>query len=392
MLLLCRTTSSIKEGIGMTRIKEKESSDKIHSKKMRNTVTYDEFALCQDMVEMIAKHIDIGIDYLHFRATNRLFHLSTPPIQWRSSSAISMSRFDRLSSSPLFVYFEKDNVLTFVHPKNGLKYKYNINLTMDIQQYCEICYSKDGWLLMTLDKSSSFFLNPFAKEQQKPLANGSALNTGCIAFSHPPTSSECVVVNFVKIPQWPRMDVRITCPSWNEWAEFSFEGYDFSLYNINPAFHKGAFYYLNKKGKVAVLKVEKEKEEDPVALDELDKLDTPCTNYSNSFLVECNDNLLSVFEGPFGKWVRVFKLNESTMTWIQVENLENHMLFVGHTSFSAVAHVPGMENKIYFPRFYGGNIVFYSLDTNNYHTFESNEVVDFHCMEEKVNCSWIEPR
>jgi hypothetical protein len=57
-----------------------------------------------------------------------------------------------------------------------------------------------------------------------------------------------------------------------------------------------------------------------------------------------------------------------------------------------VANIPGMENKIYFPRFYGKSIVFYSLETNNYHTFQSDEVVNFHHTREYLNGTWIQPR
>jgi hypothetical protein len=127
---------------------------------------------------------------------------------------------------------------------------------------------------------------------------------------------------------------------------------------------------------------------------ELDEPQAPLANYFNSFLVECDGNLLSVFEveGQFQNCVHVFKLNEPTMTWIKVENLENHMLFLSNSaSFSSVATIPGMENKIYFPRLYGQNIVFYSLETNNYHTFE-NEVLNFHHVREQLNSSWIQPR
>jgi hypothetical protein len=56
-----------------------------------------------------------------------------------------------------------------------------------------------------------------------------------------------------------------------------------------------------------------------------------------------------------------------------------------------VANIPGMENKIYFPRFYDQSIVFYSLETKKYHTFE-NELVNFESVREPLNCSWIEPR
>jgi hypothetical protein len=101
---------------------------------------------------------------------------------------------------------------------------------------------------------------------------------------------------------------------------------------------------------------------------------------------------LAVLESSLGKGVRVFKLDESTMTWMKVESLKNHMLFVGNTSFSAVANIPGMENKIYFPRFYRQRVVFYSLETNNYHTFENDKAVNFHHVREHLNGTWIQPR
>ncbi|CAK8530928.1 unnamed protein product [Lathyrus sativus] len=90
--------------------------------------------------------------------------------------------------------------------------------------------------------------------------------------------------------------------------------------------------------------------------------------------------------------VQVFKLNESNMTWIRVESLKNHMLFLGKTSFSAVASIPGMENKIYFSRFYEHSLVFYSLETNNYHTFQHDQVVDIHNVKEHLKGTWIQPR
>jgi hypothetical protein len=80
------------------------------------------------------------------------------------------------------------------------------------------------------------------------------------------------------------------------------------------------------------------------------------------------------------------------MTWMKVKSLKNHMIFVGKTSFSALANISGMENKIYFNRFYGQNVVFYSLETNNYHTFQNDEVVNFHHMREQLNGTWIQPR
>lgn len=119
----------------------------------------NELALPLDVVEVIAKRLIDLLDCLHFRATNRLSCQAAPPVQWSSSSSMSMSRSDDLSPSPLFV-FSKDKVLTFVHLKHGLKYKYIINLPesnadaniWNLKIDCEIYYSKDGWLLLECDK------------------------------------------------------------------------------------------------------------------------------------------------------------------------------------------------------------------------------------------------
>ena len=59
----------------------------------------------------------------------------------------------------------------------------------------------------------------------------------------------------------------------------------------------------------------------------------PCNGNLQKFLVECNGELLSVFVAPFGKWIRVFKLNKSKMTWVRVENLSNYMLYVIHRPY-----------------------------------------------------------
>ncbi|KAL5056745.1 hypothetical protein RYX36_028349 [Vicia faba] len=366
-------------------IREKENMcGAIHLKE-----TEENFALPIDIVEVIAKHIVDVFDYLQFRATNKLFHLAAPPLEWRSSSSsMSRSRFDDLSLSPLFGFSEnKDKRFTIVHPKHGLKYKYNIKMTD-----WEICCSKDGWLLLVAGtKRRGFFFNPFTKQVVLPALRFSIRNTRCVGLSHRPTSSECVIVDLDKPVFSSRLVAYTYIPServWG-WDKVSFEKIEFPLYNISPALHNGLFYYLSIKGKLAVIEAPRG---EIAKWKELVEPQAPCTGFFNSFLVECNGNLLSVFECSSRKWVQVFKLNESTMRWIKVESLNNHMLFVGNnTSLSTVAKIPGMENKIYFPRFYNQSIVFYCLETNKYHTFE-NEVVNFHHVKEHLNSCWIEPR
>jgi hypothetical protein len=214
--------------------------------------------------------------------------------------------------------------------------------------------------------------------------------THCVGFSHPSTSSECATVECIGTISFLTFREGERIPYFQDNASDKFP-----VYNRSPVFFNGSFYYLSIEGKLGVMQVSQHAVHGGVLTwKELDEPQAPLANYFNSFLVECDGNLLSVFEveGQFQNCVHVFKLNEPTMTWIKVENLENHMLFLSNSaSFSSVATIPGMENKIYFPRLYGENIVFYSLETNNYHTFE-NKVLNFHHVREQLNSSWIQPR
>ncbi|KAK2393919.1 hypothetical protein QL285_055815 [Trifolium repens] len=385
-------TDTLKEEIGKShQIREKESICSVVHLKDAGDKAHTKFALPLDVVEVIAKHISDVLDYFQFRASNKLLRLAAPQIQWRSSSFMSMSRFDDLSMCPLFVFSEKDKVFTFVHPKHGLDYKNIINFPQGEQWNLnsQICCSKDSWLfLVAVNTRFQVFFNPFTK-QVLQLPFGQIRNIRCFGMSHSPTSSRCVIVELVK-------DLSIINPIATAYINFrggnyrlfTFDSGKFPHYNTNPAFHNGLFYFLSKTGELAVIEVTREN----IRWKVLEELQAPCNTCFNNFLVGCDDNLLSVFESPFAKGVQVFKLNKSTMKWMKVESLKNHMLFVGKTSFSVVANIPGMENKIYFPRFYRKSIVFYSLETNNYHTFENDEVVNFHHMREHLNGTWIQPK
>jgi hypothetical protein len=380
-------TDTLKEEIGKShQVREKESTCDIVYLKDAGDKAHIDYALPIDVVEVIANHLNV-LDYLQFRATNKHLRLAVPPIQWRSSS----SRFDDLSMCPLFVFPKNDKVFTFVHPKHGIEYKNIIKFPQGKQWniHSEICCSKDGWLLLVaVNVKSQVFFNPFTKEVLPlPFHRKEIRNIRCVGISHSPTSSECMTVELVE----NKLTTIIGAYTHFLWERDSsqtvFGGKNFSLYNTSPAFHNGLFYFLSITGKLGVIKATREE----ASLEVLEELQAPCCTCFNNFLVECDGNLLSVFESPFAKGVYIFKLNESTMTWTRVESLKNHMLFVGKTSFSVVANIPGMENKIYFPRFYGQSIVFYSLETNNYHTFQ-NEVVNFHHVREHLSGSWIQPK
>ena len=335
-----------------------------------------------DMLKLIAKRL-ILVDYLHFRATCKMFHSVAPQIQWR----IATPWLENPSLSPWLVLFGKESVYSFIDPNHGDKYL--INLPQVLKEGSIIRGSKDGWLLVTV-RMSTFFFNPFT-QALLPLADRRAyIRNPCMGFSSTPDSSECVAVEIGdKTNNNSNFFVNLCSLGKEDWDLWEFEYTNFSFDCNSPVFYKGAFYYLGKEGNLGILKLNDEEH----SFEVLTKPKPPCNDNFQKFLVECNGELLSIFVAPFEKGVRVFKLNESIMTWVRVENLGNYMLYVSHkSSMSAIAKSPGMENKIYFPRFYGESIVFYSLETDNYHSFKSKDVVDFYSTTEVLCCGWIEPR
>ncbi|WJX22887.1 hypothetical protein P8452_12151 [Trifolium repens] len=164
-----RMSGPLKEKLGKAhQLRQKEGISRIvHSKDIEDQA-HKGLSLPQDVIEVIAKCINNVLDYMHFRASNKFLRLAAPPIQWRSSSSMSMSRFDDLSMCPLFAFSEKDKVFTFVHPKHGLEYKSIIKFPQDLHRAMdlEICCSKDGWLLLV-----AFHLGVLVCHIPQPLLN-----------------------------------------------------------------------------------------------------------------------------------------------------------------------------------------------------------------------------
>lgn len=334
-----------------------------------------------ELFELIFRRLCF-VDYLHFRATCKWFHSVAPSIQWRMAS----QRFENISLSPWLTFLEKDGACAFIDPRCGDKYF--ISLPQALKESNVLCGTKHGWLLLIVDDESPFLFNPFTRViLPLPFSDSSIETCTSIGISSPPGLSECVLVVILK------KKVGFCMLGDEVWTE-KFIKTDFLIDDNSPVFYRGAFYCLGQKGNLAILKLNNEGQEGTFAVtfDVLTKPKPPCTGYIQNFLVECDGELLSVFVGPFGKWVLVFKLNESKMTWIRVESLGDYMLFLSSkSSFSAKAQTPGMENKIYFPRFCGQSIVFYSLETCKYQSFQSEDVVDFYSSREKLDCCWIEP-
>nr|GEW92651.1 cation/H+ exchanger, cation/H+ exchanger, CPA1 family [Tanacetum cinerariifolium] len=81
----------------------------------------------------------------------------------------------------------------------------------------------------------------------------------------------------------------------------------------------------------------------------------------------------------FGKEesVEVFKLNDLKNEWEKTNGIGRHMIYISDNAcLCRKVDVSEMENKIFFARLYNknGKVVFYSLETGLYHTFNAKNI------------------
>nr|GEZ82035.1 hypothetical protein [Tanacetum cinerariifolium] len=118
------------------------------------------------------------------------------------------------------------------------------------------------------------------------------------------------------------------------------------------------------------------------------------------FLTKCDQHLLLVFVDHFGESVEVFKLNDLKNEWEKTNGIGRHMIYISDNAcLCKNAEISEMENKIFFARLYNknGKVVFYSLETGMYHTFNARNIEE--SFEDFVGTkhypfsprAWIEP-
>lgn len=233
---------------------------------------------------------------------------------------------------------------------------------------------------------SLFFFNPITKQKIELLPVDIFFTAMC--FTSPPTSSDCQVLG---LSNYQRMIgiIRRGLVTW-KWGDYG--NTLFSLSTHSPVFYKSSFYFLDNAGNVGVChsgepswtihrtKLFKKGSHEEVA--------------RQSFLLEVDGKLLGVFN-PDDQMIMIKWLDIENWEWREVENLEDKMLYVSHSASFAQcdATTKGMGNRVYFPKFYDGVGVFYSLDTGKYHSVASNfssttsyglkEVIEFG--------TWIKP-
>ncbi|XP_026423043.1 uncharacterized protein LOC113318960 [Papaver somniferum] len=341
-----------------------------------------------DTVRLISDRLHT-VEYMHLRAVSK---------KYRSMLNLrrSPSRTVRTTGLSPWLFFAKYDqpVYNFVSPMHNNE-NYLVHIP-EVLRGSTVRFSKDVWLLMLKDKTL-FFYNPLSKSIVGLPDLPDDCNLSGISFSSLPTSSDCIVFGIDRFVQ-ETVEITFIRRGDEDWKNYHCN----NIYlppiktklgfepNFNsPVFHRGAFYCLDLNGTLGVFKLENGTSWEILAMVAQPK----CEFIYKSFLVECESNLLCVLLGRLGKWVRIFRLNNDAMVWVEVKHLGRHMLFISHTSsISAIAPTVQMENKIYFPRLHDDGIIFYSLDTCLYHCLGcKHSAKDYGNSKENLVCSWIEP-
>ncbi|XP_071735290.1 F-box/kelch-repeat protein At1g57790-like isoform X2 [Rutidosis leptorrhynchoides] len=353
-----------------------------------------------DILETIMKSC-VGVEYMHFRATCKRCHLAAPLIQFSKEPGLRRLHHKYSVISPWLMVLDKDrNVITFIDPVFGDRY---FMRNFYVSWVNDIIYSRFGWLLVYSNVliPRLIFFNPFTDEiHEVPRAPDNLIN---LCFSAPPTSYDCMVVGFTTLlecfvyGEYPGRERR-----WRQ-IRLDFGGENPSSF-CYPTFCDNVVYYLRNDGELYVFEdlwIERYSWKQVGA-----KVPSSSSNRASFFLVKCDVRLLLVIVDVDGESVEVFKLinddddDSVKKRWEKIESLGRYMIYISDSTCLCIeAKIHEMENKIFFSRLHSkkrNNIVFYSLDTCKYHTFNGKNIQEpfdnfFGTTQFLFPHTWIEP-
>ncbi|GKA37864.1 cation/H+ exchanger, CPA1 family protein, partial [Tanacetum coccineum] len=357
-----------------------------------------------NLLETIMEHC-AGVEYMKFRATCRQCHLAAPVIKWSNKTSLWRLQTYSVASPWLMVVDKNRDVITFKDPMLGDNYlmkKSQISIASD-----KILSSRFGWLLFeSNDLSCLVLFNPFTNDLRK--LPQSEYDLESLNFSAPPTSADCIVVGIAR-------------RRWNWHVHIHFVNREPTwlkvFHNSIPpticfsSFYGRDLYALCEDGKVIVFNNLGNRSPDCCGnrnsyksfygncykIVVAEAPESVCGSLTQKFLTKCEQHLLLVCVSEYGKHVQVNKLNKGKKEWEKITGIGKHMIYICDTTCLCLeAKTPQMENKIFFPQVYSKNrkIVFYSLDTCMYHTFDGKNIqqVDlFGTTSYLSSHAWIEP-
>ncbi|KAL9816981.1 hypothetical protein AtNW77_Chr4g0283891 [Arabidopsis thaliana] len=298
---------------------------------------------------------------------------------------------------PWVITFPNHEDLTFLFDPLEWK-RYTLNLPELVGT--DVCYSKDGWLLMRRSSLvDMFFFNPYTRE----LINlpKCELSFQAIAFSSAPTSGTCVVL---ALRPFTRYIIRISicCPGATEWItqEFSCSlGFDPYMHS-NLVYANDHFYCFSSGGVLVDFDVASR------TMSEQAWNEHRCAYMRNDnaewfnlpkriYLAEQKGELFLMYT-CISEIPMVYKLVSSNWEEINSTTLDGVTIFASMYSSETRLDVLGMRNSVYFPK-YGldcKGCVSYSFDEARYYPRKQFPKPTMWQMQKELcplRSLWIEP-
>ncbi|EYU38438.1 hypothetical protein MIMGU_mgv1a020821mg [Erythranthe guttata] len=225
---------------------------------------------------------------------------------------------------------------------------------------------------MSSDAQTLFLFDPFNNQtiELPPIPSHCTYNTIC--YFHPPTSPDCLIIGIILNYGEDRWKSKLYK------AKIIILRYPFFC---PPVLHDGRIYFLGVEGNVAWFDMS----------DGIWSFDTITRCFKNPWL---RRNIKEHF--------LIKPKNEETIFGVfivhgerkkLVNDLRDMVFYVSKTSyFGYKTDDKNNANKIFFPKLHGDKIVFYSMNTQKYHSFEgdysSNDSFDFRRLD---LATWIIP-
>nr|XP_043611284.1 uncharacterized protein LOC122582921 [Erigeron canadensis] len=311
----------------------------------------------------------VGLEYMNFRATCKRRYFAAPLIQWSDETALKRLQNYSLPSPWLMALQKHQRVIVFNDPMLGGEFYMMNSQIWAINEtiYC----SRFGWLLFEISDLCLVFFNPFTNDLRELPNPGYYLQSLC--FSAPPTSPDCMVVGYNHIREW-EIFVHFVAQEPPCWRRFRISPDPLSL--CCPTLFGHDLYALSSNRELVLFN---NLGEEDVAwkIFEAKALTSSCRSQVRYYLVKCDEHLLLVIVGAIGEPVDIFKLNDSTQEWEKINGIGKHMIYIcDATCLCMEAKTREMENKIYLPKLCStnGKIVFYSLETCTFHTFNGENI------------------
>ncbi|KAL5231835.1 hypothetical protein ABZP36_030611 [Zizania latifolia] len=333
-----------------------------------------------ELIELIASNLSL-VDRIRFSAVCKEFSKVSIPIE-------------QAKIWPWLMHMSKqDGTCKLFDPLRCEEYSIQVTPFDTDEERHIFRSSKDGWVFVSAgdDDDDIFVINPFTEDIVEPAMFERSYYFNGVSFSSNPMCSDCVFFGIVSSENGNFLSVHTWRHGGDDWIE-QFLEYDvpFPVGYSNPVMFCGEFYCLGRKGNLGVF--------DPTSdtwriLDkpesihaEMDLLRDDHRGREFCYLVDMEGELVSLFLRNAASPPRVFKLDKTNMSWVEVDDLGGGALFLDFRSSYGVASPDGGQgNRIYFPRYSDDRKpAFYDMETKMYCPL-------LYDLKEPLNCVWVVP-